>query len=106
MPKITFIDFKGTARAVASKVGDSVMQTATSSDLPGVDADCGGACACATCHIYVDEAWMGIVGKPGALEAEMLDVVQELKTNSRLSCQIQITEEMHGLVVMTPEHQF
>lgn len=106
MPKITYIDFEGTERSVDGKVGDSVMETATSSDLPGIDADCGGACACATCHVYVDEAWTNIVGKPEELEAEMLDVAEDVTEYSRLSCQIKITEEMDGLVVTTPESQF
>lgn len=106
MPKITFIDFEGAERAVEGKVGDSVMETATSNDLPGIDADCGGACACATCHVYVDAAWTDIVGKPDELEAEMLDVAEDVRDNSRLSCQIKITDEMHGLIVTTPESQF
>jgi len=106
MPKITFIDFEGTERAVNGNVGDSVMEAATSNDLPGIDADCGGACACATCHVYVGEDWTALVGKPEDLEAEMLDVVDEIKDNSRLSCQIKITDEMDGLVVHTPESQY
>ena len=106
MAKITFIDFEGTERSVDANVGDTVMEAATSNDLPGIDADCGGACACATCHVYVDAAWTEIVGKPEELEAEMLEVAEEVKDNSRLSCQIQITEAMDGLVVTTPENQF
>jgi len=106
MPKITYIDFEGTERSVDGKVGDSVMETATSNDLPGIDADCGGACACATCHVYVSEDWTDVVGKPEELEAEMLDVAEDVKDNSRLACQIKITEEMDGLVVTTPESQF
>ena len=106
MPKITYIDFEGTARTVEGKVGDSVMETATTNDLPGIDADCGGACACATCHVYVDDAWAALVGKPEELEAEMLDVADEVRETSRLSCQVKITEEMDGLVVHTPESQF
>ena len=106
MPKITYIDFTGTERTVEGKVGDSVMETATTNDLPGIDADCGGACACATCHVYVDDAWTALVGKPEELEAEMLDVADEVRETSRLSCQLKITEEMDGLVVHTPESQF
>ena len=106
MPNITFIDFEGTKRTVEGKVGDTVMETATGSDLPGIDADCGGACACATCHVYVDVAWTEIVGKPDELEAEMLDVAEEVRDNSRLSCQIKISEDMDGLVVSTPESQY
>lgn len=106
MPNITYIDFEGTERVIDAKVGDSVMETATNNDLPGIDADCGGACACATCHVYVDPAWVDIVGKPEELEAEMLEVADEVKSNSRLSCQVKITELMDGLIVTTPENQF
>ena len=106
MPKIIFIDFEGTERSVDANVGDSVMEAATTNDLPGIDADCGGACACATCHVYVHEDWTHIVGKPEELEAEMLDVAEEVKDNSRLSCQIMVTQEMDGLVIVTPESQF
>ncbi len=106
MPKITYIDFEGTSREVDATVGDSVMETATSNGVPGIDADCGGACACATCHVYVHEDWTDVVGKPEELEAEMLDVAEEVKENSRLSCQVRITEDMDGLVVTTPESQF
>ena len=106
MPKITFIDFEGTERVVDGNVGDSVMEAATSNDLPGIDADCGGACACATCHVYIGKDWVEMIGKPEDLEAEMLDVVDEIKDSSRLSCQIKITEEMEGLVIHTPESQY
>lgn len=106
MPKIIFIDFEGTERVVEANVGDSVMEAATSNDIPGIDADCGGACACATCHVYVAPDWVNIVGKPEDLEAEMLDVAEEVKENSRLSCQISISDEMDGLVITTPESQF
>jgi len=106
MPKITFIDFEGTERSVDGTVGDSVMEAAVRNDVPGIDADCGGACACATCHVYIDTAWTELVGNPEELEAEMLDVAEEVKENSRLSCQIKITDEMDGLVIITPESQF
>ncbi|MBT8114591.1 MAG: 2Fe-2S iron-sulfur cluster binding domain-containing protein [Arenicella sp.] len=106
MPKITYIDYQGVARSVDGAVGDSVMETATSNDIPGIDADCGGACACATCHVYVNEDWSAVVGKPEDLEAEMLDVADEVTEFSRLSCQVKITEDMDGLVVTTPESQF
>ena len=106
MPKITFIDFQGNETTVDGKVGDSVMEAAVDNDVPGIDADCGGACACATCHVYVANDWLDIVGKPEDLEAEMLDVAEEVKDNSRLACQINVTDEMHGLVITTPESQF
>jgi len=98
MSKITFIDFEGVERSVEATNGDSVMEAATSNDVPGIDADCGGACACATCHVYVDEAWVDAVGKPEDIEAEMLDVAEEVKENSRLSCQIKVSDELDGLV--------
>ena len=106
MTQITFIDFEGTQRTVDAPNGDSVMEAATSNDLPGIDADCGGACACATCHVYVDPEWMELVGKPDDLEAEMLEVAEDVRETSRLSCQIKIRDELDGLVVTTPESQF
>lgn len=106
MPKITYIDFEGTERSVDAKVGDSVMESATNNDIPGIDADCGGACACATCHVYISPEWAEVIGKPEELEAEMLDVAEEVNEFSRLSCQIEVSDEMDGLVVTTPESQF
>lgn len=106
MPKITYIDFEGEQRSIDANVGDTVMETAINNDVPGIDADCGGACACATCHVYVSEDWTDLVGKAEDLEAEMLDVAEDVRDNSRLSCQIHITDEMDGLVVTTPESQF
>lgn len=106
MPKITFIDFEGTERSVDAHLGDSVMEAATGNDVPGIDADCGGACACATCHVYVDSGWIAVVGKPEDLEAEMLDVADDVRDNSRLACQIRVVDELDGLVVTTPESQF
>lgn len=106
MPKIVFIDHQGEQRTIDASVGDSVMEAATSNDVPGIDADCGGACACATCHIYVDEQWTEVVGAAGELEAEMLEVAEGVAANSRLACQMNITEEMDGLIVTTPESQY
>lgn len=106
MPKITYVDFQGTERIVEARVGDTVMETANSNDVPGIDADCGGACACATCHVYIDPDWFKMVGEPQDIEAEMLEVAEAVKPNSRLSCQIVVTEEMDGLVLQTPESQF
>ncbi|MEO0367763.1 MAG: 2Fe-2S iron-sulfur cluster-binding protein [Pseudomonadota bacterium] len=106
MPKIVFIDFEGEQRTVDAVSGDSVMEAATSNDIPGIDADCGGACACATCHVYIDTDWMAVVGAPNELEAEMLEVAEEVEDNSRLACQVKVSEEMDGLVVTTPESQF
>lgn len=106
MPKIVFIDHEGEQRSVDANVGDSVMDAATSNDVPGIDADCGGACACATCHVYVDEQWVNLVGAVKELESEMLEVAEGVEANSRLACQLSITEEMDGLVVITPESQY
>jgi len=106
MPKITFIDFQGTSRDVDANVGDTLMEVATGNDVPGIDADCGGACACATCHVYIDAEWVAKVGSSNDLESEMLEVAEGVEENSRLACQIPITDELEGLTVRTPESQF
>lgn len=106
MPKITYIDHDGTSREISGDVGSTVMETAIKSQVPGIEADCGGACACATCHVYVDPAWKEIVGGASEMEEDMLDFAFEVQDNSRLSCQIKVTEELDGLVVRTPERQF
>ena len=105
MAKITYIEQNGTEHVVDGAPGTSVMETAVKNMVPGIDADCGGACACATCHVYVDEAWREKVGKPEAMEESMLDFAYEPKENSRLSCQIQITDALDGLIVRLPEFQ-
>jgi 2Fe-2S ferredoxin len=105
MPKITYIDSSGKEREVEGKNGMTVMETAIKHNIPGIDADCGGACACATCHVYVDEAFIAKVGKPSAMEQSMLDFAENVKENSRLSCQIKIREDLDGLKVTTPESQ-
>lgn len=106
MTQITFIDFEGTERQVDATNGDSLMEAATSNNVPGIDADCGGACACATCHVYIDENWVSVVGQPLELEAEMLEVAEDVRPNSRLACQVKVSDEMEGLRVTTPESQF
>jgi 2Fe-2S ferredoxin len=105
MPQITFIDPAGTARTIDAEVGQTVMETAIKNDVPGIEAECGGACACATCHVYVDEAWREKVGGPSPMEEDMLDFGYDVKANSRLSCQIKVSDELDGLVVRTPERQ-
>jgi 2Fe-2S ferredoxin len=105
MAKITFIDSAGTARTVEGEIGSTVMETAIKNGVPEIEAECGGACACSTCHLYVDEAWREKVGEPSPMEADMLDFAFEVKPNSRLSCQIKVTEELDGLVVTTPSRQ-
>jgi ferredoxin, 2Fe-2S len=105
MAKITYIDSTGTARTVEGEVGSTVMETAIKNGVPEIEAECGGACACSTCHLYVDEAWREKVGEPSPMEADMLDFAFEVKPNSRLSCQIKVTEDLDGLVVTTPSRQ-
>jgi len=105
MVKITFIDKTGTARTVEGEVGATVMETAIKNDVPGIEAECGGACACSTCHVYIEEDWRVRVGEPSPMEEDMLDFAFEVKPNSRLSCQIKVSEELQGLTVRTPERQ-
>ena len=103
--EITFIDSSGTARTVDADVGATVMETAIRNAIPGIEAECGGACACATCHVYIDEAWREKVGPPSPMEEDMLDFGYDVRANSRLSCQIKVSDELDGLVVRTPEKQ-
>ena len=103
MPKITFIDVAGTSRSVDAPVGWTVMEAAVKNNVPGIEAECGGACA--TCHVYVEEPWTEAVGSAQPMEADMLDFASDLRSNSRLSCQIKIKPELDGLVVRTPERQ-
>ena len=105
MVKITYIDAAGTPRTVDAEVGATVMETAIKNGVPGIEAECGGACACATCHVYVEEAWREKVGPPSGMEEDMLDFGYDVRPNSRLSCQIKVSEELEGLVVRTPERQ-
>ena len=105
MPKITFIDATGASHVIDAEVGSTVMETALRNNIPGIEAECGGACACATCHVYVDEAWREKVGGPSPMEEDMLDFGYEVRPSSRLSCQIKVTEELDGLVVSTPDKQ-
>jgi ferredoxin, 2Fe-2S len=105
MPKITYIDTDGTSRTIEAEIGSTVMETAIKQGVPGIEAECGGACACATCHVYVEEAWLPIVGQPSPMEEDMLDFGYDVRSNSRLSCQIKVTPEIDGLIVRTPERQ-
>lgn len=106
MPKITFIEHNGTEHVVDAEVGMTVMEAAIKNMVPGIEAECGGACACATCHVYVDETWREKTGQPQEMEEDMLDFAFDVRPNSRLSCQIKVTEDMDGLVVRVPEKQF
>jgi 2Fe-2S ferredoxin len=105
MAKITYIEHNGTAHVVDVKSGLSVMEGAVKNNIPGIDADCGGACACATCHVYVDPAWAGKTGAQTTMEESMLDFAENVEPNSRLSCQIKVTDALDGLVVRMPESQ-
>ena len=105
MPKITYVDHAGTERTVEGSVGATVMETALRNNVPGIDAECGGACACATCHVYVDEAWASRLPPAQPMEEDMLDFAFDVRPTSRLSCQIRVTAEIDGLVVTTPERQ-
>jgi 2Fe-2S ferredoxin len=105
MVKITFVDSGGSARTVDAEAGSTVMETAIKNTIPGIEAECGGACACSTCHVYVDEAWTAKTGEPSPMEEDMLDFAFEVRPTSRLSCQIKVQEEFDGLVVRTPERQ-
>jgi 2Fe-2S ferredoxin len=105
MAKITYIEHDGTEHVVDVKTGLTVMEGAVKNNVPGIDADCGGACACATCHVYVDEAWRDKTGSSSAMEESMLDFAENVEANSRLSCQIKVTDALDGPVVHMPESQ-
>ena len=106
MAKVTYIEFDGTEHAIDVANGLTVMEGAVKNMIPGIDADCGGACACATCHVYVDPAWVEKTGEASEMERSMLDFATEVKDNSRLSCQIEVSDDLDGLVVRMPEAQF
>jgi 2Fe-2S ferredoxin len=105
MPNITFNDSDGKSQTIDAEIGSTVMETAIRNNIPGIDAECGGACACATCHVYVDDAWIAKLPKPEQMEEDMLDFAYDVRPGSRLSCQIKVTAELDGLVVSTPEKQ-
>ncbi len=105
MTKLTFIAFDGTRFDVDAVNGSTVMENAIKNAVPGIDAECGGACACATCHVYVDDAFADVVGKPQAMEEDMLDFAYDVRPTSRLSCQIKVSDAIEGLVVSIPERQ-
>ena len=105
MPKATFIEHNGTRHEVTVAPGLSLMRAAIDNKVPGIDADCGGQCACATCHVFVEGHWATVAGTRSAREDEMLNFAAELKDSSRLACQITVTDAMDGLVVSMPEGQ-
>ena len=106
MPKITYIESNGTEHVVEAEVGMTVMEAAVKNMVPGIEAECGGACACATCHVYVEEDWRAKTGEPQEMEEDMLDFAFDVRPSSRLSCQIKVTDELDGVVVRVPEKQF
>ncbi|HYZ33916.1 MAG TPA: 2Fe-2S iron-sulfur cluster-binding protein [Crenalkalicoccus sp.] len=105
MPLVTYIEHDGTEHEIEVPVGLSVMRGAVDNNVPGIDADCGGECACATCHVFVDEAWLAKTGTQGEQERSMLGFAATAQPNSRLSCQITMTEALDGLIVRLPEAQ-
>ena len=105
MTKITIVAHDGTRFDIEAENGSTVMENAIKNAVPGIEAECGGACACATCHVYVDEQWTDTVGRPEPMEEDMLDFAYDVRANSRLSCQIKVTDELDGLVVTVPERQ-
>lgn len=105
MAKITYIENDGTEHQVEVGNGLTVMEGAIRNMVPGIDADCGGACACATCHVYVDQAFEAKTGERSSMEESMLDFASDVQDNSRLSCQIKVTDELDGLIVRLPEQQ-
>nr|TFG55628.1 MAG: 2Fe-2S iron-sulfur cluster binding domain-containing protein [Hyphomicrobiales bacterium] len=105
MPKITYIEHNGTEHAVDVPVGWTVMEGAVKNRVPGIDADCGGACACATCHVYVDPAWKDKIPQREDMEESMLDFALDAQPDSRLSCQIKVTEALDGFKVRMPKSQ-
>ena len=105
MPKITYVDYQGNSKTIDVENGLSVMEGAIQKDIPGIDADCGGSMACATCHVYVEEKWLDKLSKAEEAEVDMIDMAFEPKKNSRLSCQLIISDELDGLKVTTPTQQ-
>ena len=105
MPKIKYIDHEGNSKTIEIENGLSVMEGAIQNNIPGIDADCGGSMACATCHVYVEEKWLNKLPKAEDAEVDMIDMAFEPKKNSRLSCQLIVSDELNGLTVTTPSKQ-
>jgi ferredoxin, 2Fe-2S len=105
MAKITYVTFDGERRTIEVKEALSVMEGAIHNNVPGIDAECGGACACATCHVYVDAAWLDKTGPASEMERNVLEFANGVAPNSRLSCQIRVTKDLEGLIVQTPKSQ-
>ena len=105
MPKITYIEQSGNKKTIEVDKGLTVMEGAVQNNIPGIDADCGGGMACATCHVYVKEEWFNKLPKTEDGEQDMIDMAFEPKKNSRLSCQLIVSDELDGMVVTTPSKQ-
>jgi 2Fe-2S ferredoxin len=105
MAKITYVEHSGAEHVVEAPPGLSVMEAAVRNNVPGIDADCGGAAACATCHVYVDQPWLPKTGARTEMEAAMLEFAEAVAPNSRLACQVRVSDELDGLVVRLPESQ-
>ena len=105
MVKINYKDHQGNSKIIEVENGLSVMEGAIQNDIPGIDADCGGSMACATCHVYVEETWLSKLPKIEDAEVDMIDMAYEPKKNSRLSCQLIVSDDLDGLIVTTPEKQ-
>ncbi|MFC7050916.1 2Fe-2S iron-sulfur cluster-binding protein [Emcibacter nanhaiensis] len=103
MPKVIFIEQSGKAHVVEASENSSAMNVAVENDVPGIEGDCGGNCACGTCHVHVDPVWLDKVGKPDDAELSMLDFATDVRENSRLSCQIKMTADLDGLILHLPE---
>lgn len=105
MPTLLFISHDGVEQSVEAKIGESIMEAAVKNSVIGIDADCGGACACATCHVYIDKAFDKFLTVADDMEQSMLEFADDVQDNSRLSCQIKVTDQMDGIKVRTPEAQ-
>jgi len=106
MVKVVFIEHDGNSHEVNASAGESLMEAAVSNNVPGIDADCGGNCACATCHVFINPEWISKVGERREMESSMLEFSENLKPTSRLACQIEVSEELDGLIVELPEAQY
>ncbi|MDG2020155.1 MAG: 2Fe-2S iron-sulfur cluster-binding protein [SAR86 cluster bacterium] len=106
MSKIKFIEFSGNEHSVEGIIGESLMEIALSNDVPGIEADCGGSCACGTCHVYIENDWFDKLEEKTDMENSMLEFTDNVNENSRLSCQIEFKDELDGLEVRLPESQY
>lgn len=105
MPKVIYRQRDGTEKRIDLAIGHSIMEGAVQNNMPGIDAECGGNCACATCHVYIDAGWFDKVGEKSSLEDAMLILAPDLKPNSRLSCQIAMRADLEGMIVEIPQSQ-